>query len=149
MSVNLRSGTSDGAIQYNGVDQLSFDGNNVHIIGTATASSTLAVTGIITSGGNQVLTTASGGLGYGQTWQTMTVPSIRNPNGTVYTNNSGKPIEVRVGYGSANPTITVGGVALPSTQSANNNTFTATGFIVPFGSTYSVSGAVTVWVELR
>ena len=166
--IAIANGTNQGSLQYpSGVDQLIVKQGNVTVTGDAILNANLTVaanvsvsgnlsvtgsgafTGNLTFGGNQVLTTVSGGLGYGQTWQSMTIPGTRNPNGTVYTNGSGKPIEVRAGWSTGAPTITVGGVSIPVSTSANGNTQTASGFIVPPGTTYSINGTVNFWVELR
>jgi hypothetical protein len=92
-------------------------------------------------------------LGVGQTWQDVTSSRVF---GTTYTNTTGKPIFVsgRTSNFTSSTTVTcvVDGVtafqrsAAPAGAS-ENIAFT---FIVPNGSTYSVSGgSLGYWSELR
>jgi len=92
-------------------------------------------------------------LGIGQTWQN--VAGSRASNGTVYTNNTGKPIMVAFssgGGGSLNVTYTVGGVTIGLAYlSAGNAMYFPFSFIVPDGATYSIYSdrGTTTWAELR
>ena len=80
-------------------------------------------------------------LGVGQSY--VDVTSSRS-SGTTYTNNTGKPILVIVNtYGG---TSIVDGVTL---RYKGNDTEGDWSFIVPSGSTYSVTGNIRSWAELR
>ena len=59
MTVSIRSGVSDGAIQYDGADKVTVNSGNVTVTGDAIVSSNLTVTGSgLTVGGSKVMTTA-------------------------------------------------------------------------------------------
>ena len=80
-------------------------------------------------------------FGVGQTWQNLT--SSRASDVT-YTNSTGKPILVVVNtYGG---TSIVDGVTLRYTGVDMEGDWS---FIVPSGSTYSVTGSIRSWAELR
>lgn len=82
------------------------------------------------------------GVGDGQTWQNLTASRV---SGTVYTNTTGRPIQVQVSIQSGSITSTCGGVNLATTGFH-------TAFVVPAGATYSVtlsSPVNAVWSELR
>lgn len=89
-------------------------------------------------------------LGYGQTWQ---LPS--RAAGTTYTNSTNKPIMVVI---TVNPStapnilvVVVGGVTIYATGSNTWDNSAQATFIVPIGSTYSIttSSSVRTWAELR
>lgn len=110
----------------------------------------------------QALTAAQGkvlndqAFGVGQSWQDVTGSRSKN---VVYTNNTGKPIEVaiKVGYSDSDGglTVTVGGVNIGNVQgnapSGSGYWQTALNFTVPNTVVYSVSGGSNVfgWSELR
>ena len=110
----------------------------------------------------QALTAAQGkvlndqAFGVGQYWQDVTGSRSKN---VVYTNNTGKPIEVaiKVGYSDSDGglTVTVGGVDIGKVQgnapSGSGYWETTLNFTVPNTSVYSVSGGSNVfgWSELR
>ncbi|WP_207285800.1 phage tail protein [Pseudomonas sp. FW300-N2A2] len=82
------------------------------------------------------------GVGDGQTWQNVTASRV---SGTVYTNTTGRPIQVQVSIQTGSITATCGGVTIVTTG------FHAA-FVVPVGTTYSVtlsSPVNAVWSELR
>jgi hypothetical protein len=96
-------------------------------------------------------------IGVGQTWQD--VAGSRAINNTVYTNNTGRPIEVFVtgamSNGSTWINTIVGGITLQG-QSITNiaGALAHTQFIVPGGNTYqctpsSGTSTIVTWVELR
>jgi len=94
---------------------------------------------------------AGQGIGYDQTWQNVTGSRV---SGTTYTNDTGKPIEVKVRTGavnSGNITLNVGGVDVDRSSNANDNDTLRVAAIVPTGATYSCTSSVTIntWVELR
>lgn len=99
------------------------------------------------------LTTAVLPLGVGQTWQNV---KASRSNGVTYTNSTGRPILVAVaGYGTTNAAIeaVVGGVTIYGSDASASGRISAISFVVPNGSTYSVSMTnVTAWLswaELR
>lgn len=112
---------------------------------------TLAVTGNQTIGGNLTVTgtvtgSNTGGLGVGQTWQTVTGSRVA---GTTYTNSTGKPILIAIQCSAAiTLTITINGATAISFLGATGTYQTCTA-LVPSGSTYSQSGAFLYWYELR
>ncbi|ERO61155.1 phage tail-collar fiber domain-containing protein [Pseudomonas piscis] len=82
------------------------------------------------------------GVGDGQSWRDVTASRV---SGTVYTNTTGRPIQVVVSFTTGGVTARVDGV---------NVTYSAyhASFVVPAGSTYSVilgSPVNLVWAELR
>lgn len=90
---------------------------------------------------------ADGVLGAGQTEQAFTIGTARI-NGTTYTNTTGRPIEVTIGFASGSSiSFTVNGMIKISGTTAAS-VFFCTSFIVPSGATYSATGAF-VWTELR
>ena len=110
---------------------------------------TIALSGAVTGNANfdgseniNIATTLQQGLGVGQTWQDMT--SSRSPN-TTYTNSTGKPIEVCVRLKNSGVPH-VDGVAISQASGFSENAYT---FIVPTGSTYSCTGLIFLWTELR
>lgn len=109
--------------------------------GTLSGGLTLSSAGI-TFSSSTAQTDAS--IGYGQTWQSPTRAS-----GTTYTNSTGKTIAVIVS-GAINTTLTivVGGVTIYNITSAYTNNPVCT-FLVSNGVTYSATGTINSWVELR
>ena len=86
-------------------------------------------------------TTVSSSFGVGQTWQDFTTSRV---SGTTYTNSTGKPILVVVNtYGG---TSIVDGVTLRYRGDDSEGDWS---FIVPSGSTYSVTGDIRSLAELR
>lgn len=107
--------------------------------------------GVVTINGVQAIS-ASEALGIGQTWQN--VGSNRTWE-TTYTNNTGKPIMVTIGFNvtaSGHHYLYVNGINACSSnwQSAGNGMLTA---IVPNGATYYATrpsnSTITSWNELR
>ena len=97
----------------------------------------------------QVMTSATS-LGVGQTWQA----SLPRNNGVVYTNTTGRPIEVFVTGSGGFLTLQVAGVSIGQTPNAiNASALTSGSFIVPNGATYAVQinagDPITSWSELR
>ena len=95
----------------------------------------------------QALTAAQGkvlndqAFGVGQTWQDVKANRV---TGTTYVNTTGKPILVLVNtnYGTS----IVDGVTLRYIGIDSEGDWS---FIVPSGSTYSVTGGIQSWAELR
>lgn len=174
MSVTVRSGISDGAVQYNGADMISVNTGNVNvtssanlnvaksaaITGNLTVTGSGSFAGNLTLAGNQVLTTINGGLGYGQTWQNETSlrglqTSFDGNISRVYTNSTSKPILVSVTVDSTaaqSVSLCVGSViANKHATNANSTTAMVTG-IIPINANYQVvysSGTLSNWAELR
>ncbi|MEW9901652.1 phage tail protein [Pseudomonas putida] len=81
-------------------------------------------------------------LGDGQSWQNVTASRV---SGTIYTNTTGRSIQVQVAIQSGSISATCGGATL-STYGFH------IAFVVPAGATYSVTftaSSNTVWSELR
>ena len=95
----------------------------------------------------QALTAAQGKMlndqafGVGQTWQNLT---SSRASGVTYTNSTGKPILVVVNTYAG--TSIVDGVTLRYIGADVEGDWS---FIVPSGSTYSVTGDIRSWAELR
>lgn len=90
---------------------------------------------------------ADGVLGAGQTEQAFIIGATRI-NGTTYTNTTGRPIEVTIGFATGSSiSFTVNGV-IKISGSTSASVFFCTSFIVPSGATYSATGAFA-WTELR
>lgn len=90
-------------------------------------------------------------LGWGQSYTNVTASRVL---GTVYTNSTGRPIQVIISTvtdTSAPATnITVGGVIIATASgSASYYQGVPISFVVPNGATYKVDGAISKWVELR
>lgn len=88
-------------------------------------------------------------LGIGQTWQNV---SGSRASGTTYTNTTGKPIMVALYGGAINTsrTFTVNGLSLTWNNSGGATlVYTAFTLIIPNGASYSNTGAVSQWLELR
>jgi hypothetical protein len=129
------------------------------LVGNGTSSPTFIAPGtsgnLLASNGTDWASTAPvGAIGVGQTWQTFTTST--RVSGTTYTNSTGKPIMVILGYGrNGGWTVTVGGVQMFFAQhDSNNNNGNAVSFIVPTGLTYVASGGqgeanASYWAELR
>jgi hypothetical protein len=88
-------------------------------------------------------------LGIGQTWQTVTGSRTAS---TTYYNTTGKPIIVSV-YTSGSPapsaTLTVSGLNIGRREVQGvNDGFTTEG-VVPPGASYSYTGGINNWYELR
>lgn len=96
---------------------------------------------------SQALTAAQGkvlndqAFGVGQTWQNVKANRV---TGTTYANTTGKPILVVVN--TYEGTSIVDGVTLRYKGSDTEGDWS---FIVPSGSTYSVTGDIRSWAELR
>jgi hypothetical protein len=93
-------------------------------------------------------------IGVNQTWQAVTGSRAA---GTTYTNSTGKPIAVSINAtptaGSSTATLTVGGVAVATTQQTSSVGYAPTIFsIVPNGATYVLTltnFSLSTWNELR
>ena len=97
---------------------------------------------------NKLTTTSA--FGVGQTWTDLTGSRTL---GTTYTNSTGKAIYVSVRVGmtaGAGMTATVSGLQVCEGFAQNSATQAWAGFIVPNGSTYSVSASsLNTWSEMR
>lgn len=108
---------------------------------------------VLTSNGTTWTSAAApaAGLGIGQTWQNV---ASSRAFGTTYTNSTGKPIFVSASLAtSQSGTISavVAGVTIASHYFQYEPATPFVDFIVPNGSTYSVSGnkGLGMWFELR
>ena len=130
---------------------------------TTTAKGAVVLNNTLTSTSTtQALTAAQGKVladrdfGIGQYWQDVTGSRAKN---VVYTNNTGKPIEVsiKVAYEDSDGglIVSVGGVDIGKVRgnapSGSGYWETTLNFTVPNGSVYSASGGSDVfgWSELR
>ena len=162
MTVTVRSGISDGALQYANQDMITVSSGNVYIpasgnlnvAGTVNSSSG-SFSGSLTLNGNAVVTSASG-LGINQTWQDVHLSRAMNVG---YVNTTGRPIVVSASGGVAAYTtawqviVNAGfGNVVASNATLNPNDASATiQAIIPAGHTYYLTGggAIAYWAELR
>lgn len=126
---------------------------SINIAGNTSGTITLSAPAVAGSN-TATLPAATGELsmlgGSGQTWTNVTSSRV---SGTTYTNSTGKPIQVMVsqrGGSSAWSYAYVNGVQISqvTTTTATTAIF-PTSFIVPNGHTYSVTGTIDYWAELR
>ena len=105
---------------------------------------------------NVALIAQSTDLGVGQSWQNVTASRVI---GSIYSNNTGKPIMVSISCAdtnglSPNVSITVGGVTILSNRYDSGSNFGSFShsFIVPNSSSYVINCDVLIsftWAELR
>lgn len=135
----LNKGDAAGVLEYLG-------------LGNSATRNVGTTTGTVAAGDDSRLSSI---VGVGQTWQDVTASRAA---GVTYTNSAGRPIFVIVtgrdqssGGRAYVDGLSVGGF----TQSSTGTVLSTISFIVPDGSTYSVSSGVSVtgtdkqWVELR
>lgn len=127
--------------------------NNANLTGIP-----LAPTAPLDTNTTQIATTAftktkseSVAIGIGQTWQNMTASRV---SGTTYTNSTGKPIFILAYvYSGSNQAMSGFIDGIQVTYSLTNGTVASlaitTTLLVPNGSTYSITGGITKWMELR
>lgn len=142
MTTSIRSGSADGALQLNGVDQITMQATQVLL--------TKPIAAPVGATGQLVTFDQVGGLG--QTWQAVT-----RVTGTTYTNTTSKPIfgtyQGQMTTISANPFVTMNGINQYGSQAyaANQTGFIFT--IIPPGASYTLGISAGTWainaVELR
>lgn len=140
MTTSIRSGSADGALQLNGVDQITMQATQVLLAKPIAAP--------VGATGQLVTFDQVGGLG--QTWQ-----AVARVLGTTYTNTTGKAITLIfsvTGGGNMSLYYTINGVVLPTWNSgtSTSNTIVAQCLIPPGASYYVTSnGAPQYSLELR
>lgn len=84
-------------------------------------------------------------IGVNQTWQNLTASRAA---GTIYTNTTGKPIQVAISYNGNNAYFDIGGVEI---YMPDWDAFGFAFFIIPNGTTYRIRNQVGInsWSELR
>lgn len=133
------TGTS-GAIKVAGVDRVVIDSGGI-------ASGIKA--GSVT---NTELATAVKPLGVGQTWQDLTASRALS---TTYTNSTGRPIQIAIGYTGAiaTPTLVINGISIFCNTLPNAGYQGQISIIVPDGNTYRLNPgggeSIFKWLELR
>lgn len=123
----------------------------------ATAGTWATAPSTIQGMGGQALAAMSS-LGYGQTWQVLTVGTTRVA-GTTYYNTTGKPIIVEIsaaspGAGAIGSALVINGVTMPlnTTSSVGGGYYTYRNSIIPVGASYNFTcgtSTLTYWSELR
>jgi hypothetical protein len=123
----------------------------------ATAGTWASAPSTIQGQGGQALAAMSS-LGYGQTWQVLTVGTTRVA-GTTYYNTTGKPIVVEIsaaapGAGAIGSALVINGVTMPlnTTSSGGGGYYTYRNSIIPLGASYSFTcgtSSLAYWSELR
>ena len=151
------NGTAGVNLQYGGATKLATTSTGVTVTGAISASTlnVSSISSISSINFSDGKVQNSSAIGYGQTWTTTS-----NTAGNLYTNNTGRPIQVAItiatGAGGSGafwigPTVGTG-VQLGQMYGASSNTQSMTTFIVPSGSSYSLvqtGGTLLYWVELR
>jgi hypothetical protein len=153
------TGITDLAVADGGTGASTLSANAVLLGNGTSALQTVAPStsgNVLTSNGTTwTSATPTGGIGDGQTWQS--VIGSRSL-GTTYTNSTGKPIAINVnvdGLAAGNSTrINVNGIEIFGVTTGTTSGFPSAVFgIIPTGATYSVvasgGGTVLNWVELR
>jgi hypothetical protein len=156
IGTNVPSPTGTGA---SGTWGINITGNAA--TATAATSATSATTAATCTGNAATATTDNQHIGIGQTWQNLTAS---RDSGTVYTNNTSRPIMVKVSFyrgentnSYVSVTSVVSGVTIDYVRlyfDTSNETVNTT-FIVPPSATYSVTCDIGVlsnqkiWAELR
>ena len=114
---------------------------------TSTTTGTVKLVNSLASTATDAALTAAQGkalngkmLGVDQTWQDMT--GVRS-NGVTYTNNTGKPIQIYAYQAPNGTTMTISGVTFP----VHGNSMICV--VIPDGTTYSIAGQTSKWLELR
>lgn len=84
-------------------------------------------------------------IGVNQTWQNLTASRAAE---TIYTNTTGKPIQVAINYNGNNAYFNIGGVEI---YMPDYNSFGFAFFIIPNGTTYRIRNQISInsWSELR
>lgn len=84
-------------------------------------------------------------IGVNQTWQNLTASRAAE---TIYTNTTGKPIQVAINYNGNNAYFDIGGVEI---YMPDYNAFGFAFFIIPNGTTYRIRNQISInsWSELR
>lgn len=105
---------------------------------------------VVSATAYQLTVTRSAGLGFAQSWQ-----SVTRSSGVTYTNSTGKPIQfVLVGNNNAPTSVftTINGFAMPQVVQSTGSVFSiVANYTIPPGQTYSytVTLGTVVAVELR
>ncbi|MDC4316976.1 phage tail protein [Acinetobacter baumannii] len=134
------------------MDPHNIDGNAATATRLQTARN-IALTGAVSgsanfdgSGNITIVTTSNNAIGVGQIWQDLIASRSSN---TTYTNTTGKPIQVAVTTDFSISYFYIDGNQVSVTGDGNNNITATHVFIIPNGSTYSFSGRLKKWWELR
>ena len=131
----------DNKLEKNDLKNASTDQKGVvQLNNTLTSSSTAQA---LTAAQGKVLNDQA--FGVGQSWQNLTASRAAE---TIYTNTTGKPIQVAISYNGNNAYFDIGGVEIYMPD------YTAFGFaffIIPNGTTYRIRNQVDInsWSELR
>lgn len=131
----------DNKIEKNDLKNASTDQKGVvQLNNTLTSSSTAQA---LTAAQGKVLNDQA--FGVGQSWQNLTASRAAE---TIYTNTTGKPIQVAISYNGNNAYFDIGGVEIYMPD------YTAFGFaffIIPNGTTYRIRNQISInsWSELR
>lgn len=131
----------DNKLEKNDLKNASTDQKGVvQLNNTLTSSSTAQA---LTAAQGKVLNDQA--FGVGQSWQNLTASRAAE---TIYTNTTGKPIQVAISYNGNNAYFDIGGVEIYMPD------YTAFGFaffIIPNGTTYRIRNQISInsWSELR
>ena len=147
-SVTMTTASNSATTVYStaGVSSTSFRVVGFITITEATAGTWATAPSLVQGAGGLSLA-AAGALstfGFGQTLQ-----SVTRTSGTTYFNTTTKPIQLILQTaGGSTLTVSIGGVALPTTtQAAASNNLHS--FVIPQGSSYSFVGTINAAYEIR
>lgn len=92
--------------------------------------------------------TTNNALGVGQTWQDVTASRAAS---TTYTNSTGRPIALSISFGTnaTKRTIYINGLLFSEAQSSSSTILEQRLLVIPNGATYSFTGFINSWWELR
>ncbi|MCZ2946007.1 phage tail protein [Acinetobacter baumannii] len=145
--INAENGNVIARLNSNGIDCNAATATklqtprNIAISGAVSGSANFDGSGNIT-----IVTTSNNAIGVGQIWQDLIASRSSN---TTYTNTTGKPIQVAVTTDFSISYFYIDGNQVSVTGDGNNNITATHVFIIPNGSTYSFSGRLKKWWELR
>lgn len=145
--INAQNGNVIARLNSNGIDCNAATATklqtprNIAISGAVSGSANFDGSGNIT-----IVTTSNNAIGVGQIWQDLIASRSSN---TTYTNTTGKPIQVAVTTDFSISYFYIDGNQVSVTGDGNNNITATHVFIIPNGSTYSFSGRLKKWWELR
>ncbi|WP_228265332.1 phage tail protein [Acinetobacter baumannii] len=145
--INAENGNVIARLNSNGIDCNAATATKLQ------TSRNIAISGAVSgnawfdgSGNITIVTTSNNAIGVGQIWQDLIASRSSN---TTYTNTTGKPIQVAVTTDFSISYFYIDGNQVSVTGDGNNNITATHIFIIPNGSTYSFSGRLKKWWELR
>ena len=151
-NISVASSSIAGIVRPDGTSILVTSG----VISANIQTGSSSAAGIVRADGTSIFVTSGVisaiSLGVNQTWTDVTASRTA---GTTYTNNTGRPIMLKIyaaGSGTTQLTVTVSGLTFYTVNLSAGGSWTATEtVVVPAGGTYSATTNVSLvgWYELR